>query len=126
MTRRMASLVGAGILSSEAADAARTEGVVPESAPPLEAPEEHQLAAIQRASKNPNAICVSATTRGGPASPGRAARSLVSVRVPVRMSVCGLPFRNGRMDEGVACVVLPQAMDGAARLVAEALSEQAR
>lgn len=78
------------------------------------------LTAIQRTS--PVAVCLSATTRSGLASLGRAARALVSARIPVRVFVGGPAFRNGLDDEVIAGVLLPQSLGAAAELVADALA----
>jgi methanogenic corrinoid protein MtbC1 len=77
------------------------------------------LSAIQGTS--PSAVCLSATTRSGLASLGRAARTLVSARLPVPVFAGGPAFRNGPPDDVIAGVILPQSLEAAVSVVAGAV-----
>lgn len=79
------------------------------------------LTAVQQAI--PSAICLSATTRSGLASLGRAARTLVSARIPLRVFVGGPAFGSGLAGEAIPGVLLPQSLGGAADLVVAALAQ---
>ncbi len=68
------------------------------------------------------AICLSATTRSGLASLARAAREIVSARLPVRLFVGGPAFRKASDEVAVVGVMLPQSMAAAAELIVERLT----
>lgn len=72
------------------------------------------------------AICLSATTRSGLASLARAAREIVSARLPVQLFVGGPALRETIDEVTVVGVTLPQSLAAAAELIVKGTSRGTR